>query len=280
MSTTRIPGEKLENVHELMGCEPMGWLDGEVALITGGASGIGRAVVDRYIAEGARVAVLDIAAQKLVELEDQYGERVVVIHGDAASESDNVQAVELACKTFGRLDILVGNAGIFDGATPLAQIPYELLSPAFDELFGINVKGYLLAARAALPELFKTEGCMIFTASYAGFHTAGGGVLYTASKHAVVGLIRQLAYELAPKVRVNGVAPGVADTMMTGVSSLGQTQMRSVLPGTESILPLKQIPSHSDHAAAYVLLASRGNARAMTGTIIHSDSGLAVRGFG
>src|SRR5262249_59079462 len=91
-----------------------------------------------------------------------------------------------------------------------------------DELFGVNVKGCILGAKTALPELQKTQGCMVFTASVAGMNSGGGGTLYTASKHAVIGLIRQLASEVGPDVRVNGVAPGGTRTDLRGLATLHQ----------------------------------------------------------
>src|SRR4029077_16483381 len=114
-----------------------------------------------------------------------------------------------------------GNAGVFDVYVPLAEFSEERLSAAFDELFGVNVKGCFFGAKAALPELQKTRGSMVFTASVAGLNSGGGGALYTASKHAVVGLIRQLAVELGPEVRVNGVAPGGTLTDLRGLQTLG-----------------------------------------------------------
>src|SRR5208337_1786381 len=112
------------------------------------------------------------------------------------------------------------NAGIWDSSISLAALPDDRISAAFDELFCVNVKGYLLGAKAAYRELPQTNGCIIFTVSNAVFYPCGGGPLYTASKHAVVGLIRQLAYELAPKIRVNGVAPGAIPTDLRGPRSL------------------------------------------------------------
>ncbi len=94
------------------------------------------------------------------------------------------------------------------------------IAAACDELFAVNVKGCILGAKAALHELGKSKGCMIFTASGAGFTSAGGGVIYTASKHAVVGIIRQLAVELGPNIRVNGVAPGGTMTDLRSVAAL------------------------------------------------------------
>ena len=86
----------------------------------------------------------------------------------------------------------------------------------------MNITGCILGAKATLPELLKTNGCMLFTASVAGLNSGGGGVLYTASKHAVVGMIRQLAMELGPRIRVNGVAPGGTRTDLRGLPVLGQ----------------------------------------------------------
>lgn len=258
----------------------MGWLDGRVALITGGGSGIGRGIVDRFVDEGARVGVLELSPEKAERLREDFGDEVVAVRGDAASREDNERAVGETVAAFGKLDVLVANAGIFDGGVSLMELPAEKIGAAFDELFGVNLKGYMLAAKAALPELLKTEGCMIFTASYASFHPSGGGPLYVASKHGVVGLIRQLAYELAPKIRVNGVAPGVARTVMRGIKALGQETMPALLPGVvEQTLPLQFSPEVHDHAAAYVLLASSENSRVITGAVITTDSGAGNRGL-
>jgi NAD(P)-dependent dehydrogenase (short-subunit alcohol dehydrogenase family) len=192
--------------------------------------------------------------------------------------------VEQTVRAFGQLDVFVGNAGVFDGFVSLADIPEDRLSLAFDELFAVNVKGCLLGAKTALPELLKTEGCMIFTASLAGFGPGGGGPLYTASKHAVVGLIRQLAAELAPRIRVNGVAPGGVRTDLRGLAVLHQSEashwaahdvdwgerMRAGVPLQIELQP-------GDIAAACAFLASKENARAMTGVIVHVDAGSSVR---
>src|SRR5258708_17848494 len=199
----------------------MGWPDGQVALVTGCGSGIGRAIVARFVEEGARVAVMDRIATRTQELRDAFGGRVVAVAGDVSRLADNKRAVAEAVRAFGRLDIFVANAGIFDGFRKLADIPEEQLTTACDELFAVNVTGCLLGAKAAVPELTKTAGCMVFTASVAGL-SGGGGPIYTASKHAVVGLVRELAVELGPDIRVNGVAPGGVATDLRGLSALGQ----------------------------------------------------------
>ena len=195
----------------------MGALDGQAVLVTGGASGLGRAIVDRFLADGAQVAVLDRAADRLADLAG----RIEVIAGDVRSIADNQRAVDACVARFGKLDCAIGNAGIWDYSVSLDALPAERIDAAFDEVFHVNVKGYLNLAKAALPALVRSSGALIFTVSNAGFDPAGGGPLYTASKHAVVGLIRQLAYEFAPAVRVNGVAPGPIDTDLRGPAALG-----------------------------------------------------------
>jgi NAD(P)-dependent dehydrogenase (short-subunit alcohol dehydrogenase family) len=259
----------------------MGWLDGQVALVTGGGSGIGQAIVTRFIEEGGRVGVMDRVTARVDKLQADFGKSVVALGGDVVRLDDNKRAVARTVDAFGRLDIFVGNAGVFDRALPLADIPEDQLSAACDELFGVNVKGCLLGAKAAIPELQKTSGCMIFTASVAGMNSGGGGTIYTASKHAVIGLVRQLAVELGPRIRVNGVAPGGTRTDLRGLAVLQQDD-RSHFddPGVEERLrannPLHMMLEPDDLAGAYVFLASP-SARGITGTIVTVDAGSMLR---
>lgn len=257
----------------------MGELKGKRVLLTGAGSGIGRAILDQYLREGARLCVIEVDAEKVDELKRAYAGDVVVVAGNVASPDINEQAVQAAVQAFGGLDVFVGNAGIYDGAAHLTSMTPEGLSRAFEEIFNVNVKGYLLGVRAAVPHLAASRGCVILTASYSSYGAAGGGILYVASKHAVLGVIRQLAYELAPKIRVNGVAPGVAPTVMTGVHALDQGHIQAVLPGTEMGLPLQFMPSTDDFAGAYVFLASERWSKVMTGSLLVADSGASIRGF-
>ncbi|HQN69755.1 MAG TPA: SDR family NAD(P)-dependent oxidoreductase, partial [Anaerolineaceae bacterium] len=158
------------------------------------------------------------------------------------------------------------------------------VSPAFDELMAVNVKGGILGVKAALPELLKTRGNVIFTISSAGFYPDGGGVIYTASKHALVGVVKQLAYELAPKVRVNGVAPGGMKTELGGLKATGSdgaklNQLDNLEDLVKHITPLHMMPLPSDYCGPYVLLASRANSSATTGAFINTDGGIGMRGF-
>jgi NAD(P)-dependent dehydrogenase (short-subunit alcohol dehydrogenase family) len=259
----------------------MGWLDGQVALVTGGGSGIGRAIVTRFVQEGARVGVMDRVGARTEKLQAELGKLVTTIGGDVARLDDNKRAVSTTVDAFGRLDVFVGNAGVFDRAVPLADIPDDQLSAACDELFAVNVKGCLFGAKAALGELQKTSGSMIFTASVAGMNSGGGGAIYTASKHAVIGLVRQLAAELGPRVRVNGVAPGGTRTDLRGLAVLGQDDRTHFADaGVEERLrannPLHMMLEPDDLAGAYVFLASP-SARGMTGTVVTVDAGSMLR---
>ncbi len=261
----------------------MGWLENKVALVTGGASGLGRAIVERFLDEGANVATLDRARERSAELAKQVGDRIEAVVGEVTVLADNHRAVAETIRRFGRLDCFVGNAGIWDFNMPLVDLPEDRIGQAFDELFAVNVKGYLLGAKAAYRELAKTRGCIIYTVSNAGFYPCGGGPLYTASKHAVVGLIRQLAYELAPKIRVNGVAPGAIPTDLRGPRSL-EMDDRSIasMPlkaAVERGLPLGKLAEPRDYTGSYVLLASAENSSTATGGVIICEGGIGIRGF-
>lgn len=260
----------------------MGWLDEQVAVVTGGGSGIGLAVVERFLAEGAAVGILERDASRAKALQSRLGDRVVVEVGDVTRYEDNERIVAATCERFGRLDTFLGNAGIWDYMVPLSEQPRERLGDICDELFAVNVKGYVLGAHAALQPLKASRGSLIFTASSSSFYTGGGGPLYVASKHAVLGLVRQLAAELAPDIRVNGVAPGGTITNLGGSSASGMAESRLAdIPGIDQMIgqmtPLGFASEPKHHAGLYVLLASRDNSMFMTGTVIRSDGGIGFR---
>jgi NAD(P)-dependent dehydrogenase (short-subunit alcohol dehydrogenase family) len=259
----------------------MAWLDGKRALVVGAGSGIGRAVLEAFGAEGAQVAALELDVAKAGRLAAELP-GCVVSQGDATALADSRAAVCAATDAFGGLDILVNCVGIFDFYRGLADIDDDQLDAAFDEVFAVNVKSQLVSVRAALPELRRAGGSVVLTVSTSGFYPGRGGVLYVASKFAVRGCVIALAHELAPDVRVNGVAPGgTLGTELTGPRSLGLADhVLGAASGREQDLrrrtPLRVALTGQDHAGSYVFLAS-DRACGITGTVVHSDGGVGVK---
>lgn len=262
----------------------MGKLTDQVVLVTGGASGLGEAIVNRCMDEGARVGVLDRSEDGCAALVSRFGDKITCTVGDVRSFEDNEQAVKASIEAFGRLDAAIGNAGIWDYSVALVDLPADKLADSFDELFRINVLGYLTLAKAALQPLVESRGSLTFTVSNAGFWPSGGGVLYTATKHAVVGLIRQLAFEFAPYVRVNGVAPGAIATQLKGPASLGmenkQFRGEAMEQGSAGFVPIGKMPSPAEYAGADVFFASRDDNVPSTGAVLNHDGGFGIRGLG
>ncbi|WSQ14792.1 3-(cis-5,6-dihydroxycyclohexa-1,3-dien-1-yl)propanoate dehydrogenase [Streptomyces sp. NBC_01231] len=258
-----------------------GWLDGKRALVVGAGSGIGRAVVDVFRTEGARVAALELDSAKCQGLREGLPE-VPVVEGDATTRSANEKAVGVAVDAFGGLDVLVNCVGIFDYYRGLGDLPADILDEAFDEMFSVNVRSQLHSVKAALPALREAGGAIVLTESTSAYHPGRGGILYVSSKFAVRGMVTSLAYELAPDVRVNAVAPGgTLGTDLRGLDSLGLAG-RSLgdTPGRAGELaarvPLRTALSATDHAWSYVFLAS-DRSRGVTGRAVHPDGGIGVK---
>jgi NAD(P)-dependent dehydrogenase (short-subunit alcohol dehydrogenase family) len=197
--------------------------------------------------------------------------------------------VQQTVKAFGKLDVFVANAGLGDAFREIADIPEADIAKVYDEIFDLNVKAVIIGARVALAELLKTDGSIIVTLSNSSFYPDGGGVMYIASKHAALGVVRQLAHEFAPHVRVNGVSPGATKTdirmpISFGLDEKGQrirthTHPSNADAAVESCTPLRMHALPADHSGAYVLLASRRDGIAMTGSIVKTEAGLGIRGL-
>ncbi|NMH99881.1 3-(cis-5,6-dihydroxycyclohexa-1,3-dien-1-yl)propanoate dehydrogenase [Pseudonocardia acidicola] len=258
-----------------------GWLEGRRALIVGAGSGIGRAVVDAFRAEGARVAALERDPDKCAALTADCAD-VPVVTGDATTRQANEQAVAAAVDAFGGLDVLVNCVGIFDFYQGIEALDADRLDDAFDEMFRVNVKSHLHGVKAALPVLRASRGTILLTESTSAYYPGRGGVLYVSSKFAVRGLVTALAHELAPEIRVNGVAPGgTLNTDLRGLNSLGLNDRRlDDTPGRAAELagrvPLGVALSGADHAWSYVFLASE-RSRGITGGVVHPDGGIGVK---
>lgn len=260
----------------------MGWLDDKVVLAIGGASGIGRGAVEACAAEGARIAVLDRDPAAVGFVRERWGKAAGYV-GDATDHRTVTAAVADTVAIHGRLDALLLFVGVFDYYQRLDEMDPVQLDAAFDELFNVNVRSQLVAIRAAAPALRSVRGSITLTLSTSSFYPGRGGALYVASKFALRGLVVQLGHELAPHVRVNGVAPGgTVNTGLAGLAALGTADRRlGDAPDRASELaartPLGVALGPDDHAGAYVFLAS-DRARGVTGMIINSDGGMAVRG--
>ena len=256
----------------------MARLAGLRAIVTGAGSGIGRAVVRRYIAEGAKLVAVVRNAEDAPGLE---AEGAVVVVGDVKLFDTAERAVATAERQFGGLDVYVANAGLWDFHRRVEKQSPDALKAAFDEIFGVNLLGTLFGARAALGALRKSGGSVIATGSNACFLAGGGGALYTASKFALRGLVMQLAKEFAPEVRVNGVAPGATDTALSGPSAFGQDKremnadpQRMAVMAEHMLLGRVSVPE--DHASLFVLLASKTESAYITGAMLRSDGGLTI----
>jgi phthalate 3,4-cis-dihydrodiol dehydrogenase len=258
-----------------------GWLEGQRALVVGAGSGIGRAVVDAFRAEGARVAVLELDAGKAAVLAAELPDVPVTV-GNAATRATNDEAVAAAVAAYGGLDVLVSCVGIFDYYRGIADLDADVLDAAFDEMFHTNVRSVLHSVKAALPDLTASgQGSVVLTESTSSYYPGRGGVLYVASKFAVRGLVTALAHELAPAVRVNGVAPGGAlGTDLRGLPSLGLADRSlgdtpSRAADLAARVPLQVALDGPDMAWSYVYLASP-RSRGVTGTAVHPDGGAGV----
>jgi len=242
----------------------MGLLDGRLAIVTGGAAGIGRATVERFAAEGARVAVLDTQDVEAVAGEQEVvGVRVVA---DVADADACAAGIAGAADALGGLSILVNNAGVG------AAMPLHLYSDAdWRRIVGVNLDGTFHATRAAIPYLKEAHGCIVNVASLTGVRPTRFESPYSAAKAGVISLTMATALEYAPDIRVNCVSPGFIDTNLTAIV-LADAERRSIV---EESTPLERIGTAEDVANVITFLASP-QAAYVTGQNIVVDGGSAL----
>ncbi len=207
-------------------------IERQVALVTGAGSGIGRALVQRFVSAGIAVVAVDIVEAPLQALVKELQEQGAAITGctaNVASESDVDAMLTTATSVFGRLDILCNNAGIMDLMTPAAEVSLDL----WDRVMAVNLYGPFLACRRAIP-LFLEQGggCIINTASEAGLRGGAAGTAYTVAKHGVVGLTRSIAFHYGERgIRCNAVCPGaVATSIGIGNGIPSEAGLSRVMP--------------------------------------------------
>ncbi|MCZ4433035.1 SDR family oxidoreductase [Agrobacterium sp. SOY23] len=186
----------------------------KVVVVTGAGSGMGRAMVSEFIARGARVAALGRTLEKVEESVRLAGdpEKGKAFSVNVATESDVVRVIDEIIALWGRVDVLVNNAGVLDSYEPAHTVSLD----AWQEVIAINLTGPFLMSKYVIPQMLEQgKGTIINIASLSSFSAAGGGSAYTASKHGVLGLTRQLCFEYGAKgIRVNAICPGATATPM------------------------------------------------------------------
>lgn len=245
--------------------------EGPVALVTGGASGIGESVASRWVRDGGRVAVLDINEESVNTAVQSLGEDVAFgVVGDVRSASSVASAVERAVGHYqGQLDAVVNSAGI---AKPVSAA-YDS-DEEWSRLVDIHLNGTMRVCRSAYPYLKKNEGSIVNISSVAASNGLPGRSNYCAAKSGVEGLTRGLAVEWSPEVRVNTVAPGYVQTsMIDRLVEEGSLDTRPVVART----PKGRFAAPDELASAIVFLAS-ATASYITGTVLKVDGGMSIEG--
>ena len=248
-------------------------LRGRVAIVTGASRGIGRETALRLAEAGADVVINylsnEAAAGNVAQRAREFGVRALAIRADVTDVSQAAMLVERAVEAFDGVDVLVANAGIWEGA-PIEEMSEEL----WDRVIDTNLKGTWAACRAVVP-LMKRQGrgSIVIVSSTAGQRGEAGYSNYAASKGGQVSFTKALAAELAPEIRVNFVAPGWVDTEMID-GAVGDQQIREKI--IEAI-PLRRVASADDIALSILFLASDW-ARHVTGEILNVNGGAVLCG--
>jgi Dehydrogenases with different specificities (related to short-chain alcohol dehydrogenases) len=243
----------------------------KVAIVTGAGSGMGKAIAGLYADEGAKVVVsdirLDIAEGTADEIRKNGGEAVAVA-ADVSKETDVRALVDTAVKQFGTLDILVNNAGIMDNFVPAADVTDEL----WEKVFAVNTTGPMRAIRKALPIfLAKGSGVIVNVASIGGIMGSRAGAAYTASKHAIVGLTKNVGFQYAKSgIRCNAIAPGGVNTNIAAtINAPNQFGMEKATAG----MGLNPRAGEPEEIAAIALFLASDDSSFINGTVVTADGG-------
>lgn len=245
-------------------------LEGKVAIITGGAQGFGAGIAQVFAREGARVVVTDINAEGAKMLAESLPNGAIGVGGDVSKLADARAIVDQTLAAFGRLDIVVNNAGTSHRNKPMTEVTEE----EFDRVFAVNVKSIYNFAIAAVPAMSKDGGAFVNIGSTAGLRPRPGLTWYNGTKGAVHLISKSMAVELAPvKIRVNVIAPVAGETPLLA-TFMGQDtpEIRAKFIAT---IPLGRFSTPRDIANAALFLAS-DEAAFITGTVLEVDGGRCV----
>jgi NAD(P)-dependent dehydrogenase (short-subunit alcohol dehydrogenase family) len=234
-------------------------LENKIAVVTGGARGIGRAIAERYVAEGAKVAVADLLGDEASALATSLGDAAMAVPLDVTSMESIDAMVKAVVDRFGGIDILVNNAAIFDLAPIL-----EITERSYDRLFAVNVKGLLFTMLAVARQMVAQGrgGKIINMSSQAGRRGEPLVGVYCASKAAVISITQSAGLDLIKhRINVNGIAPGVVDTPMWNEVDAMFAKYENLPPGEKKrrvgeAVPFGRMGTPEDHAGAAVFLAS------------------------
>jgi meso-butanediol dehydrogenase / (S,S)-butanediol dehydrogenase / diacetyl reductase len=251
-----------------------GWLQGRVAVITGGGTGIGAAVAGRFAAEGAAVVLTGRRPGPLNEVAAALGDRALAVAADAADAGEMAAVARTAVARFGALDVLVANAGGHGPGTAA-----DVTDDAWEQAIRANLTTCLAAARACLPDLARGRGAIVVVSSIAGLAAAPDSVGYVSAKHGLVGLGRSMARDFGPRgVRVNIVCPGwvrtpMADEEMDQLAGLrGLPDRDAAYALATAHVPLRR-PADPGEVAAVVAFLASAHASAVTGAVLSVDCG-------
>lgn len=247
-------------------------LEGKVALVTGGASGFGAGIVRQFVKEGARAVILDLNGGAAEKVAAEAGGGTLAVAGDVTKRADIDTAVDRAMRAFGRLDIVVNNAGWTHRNKPMLEVTEE----EFDRVFEINVKSIYHMTNAVVPIMRKQgSGCIVNVGSTAGVRPRPGLTWYNGTKGAVNLLSKSMAVELAPdRIRVNCIAPVMGETALLesfmGIPDTPENRARFI-----ATIPLGRMSRPDDIAKSCVYLAS-DDAEFITGVVLPVDGGRTI----